>query len=335
MTKPGNRDEYRALLAEGFAGILEEKGLEWKKDWQGAVCRAPQNAVTKACYRGSNAFWLSVVSAAKGYDDPRWVTMVQIMDADGKYHPGRQWHLRKGSKAAFVEYWMPFDREEGKTVTWERRRSDILNGRPESVYSMVPRYTGVFNACDVEGMPEMEKTPGAEIEADRLVTLLSGNMGVPIYTDGGDSAYYSPVTDEIHLPEPGAFESEYAFNAAALHELSHSTGHRTRLDRLQSCAFGTEQYAYEELVAEMCSCFTGIALASQASPGNIRNHRAYVQNWITAIRSRPETLMRAIRDAQNAADYLDYMAGAVSREEYDRRRQSAREIPGKSREFER
>ena len=109
MSRPQNKNEYREELAESFANILEEKGLNWKKEWRGAGGGAPFNGITKANYKGCNSFWLSLVSMMRGYNDPRWVTMVQIMDNDKKYHPGEKWHLKKGSTASYVEYWYPFD----------------------------------------------------------------------------------------------------------------------------------------------------------------------------------------------------------------------------------
>ena len=69
MSRPKNKDEYRAELADTFAHVLEEKGLEWQKEWRGSGGSAPQNGITKACYRGCNAFWLSLISMMKGYDD--------------------------------------------------------------------------------------------------------------------------------------------------------------------------------------------------------------------------------------------------------------------------
>ena len=67
MPRPKNKDEYRQEMAEAFANVLEEKGLEWRKEWLGTGGSAPQNGITKACYRGSNAFWLSLVAMMKGY----------------------------------------------------------------------------------------------------------------------------------------------------------------------------------------------------------------------------------------------------------------------------
>ena len=327
MSKPKNKDEYRKEMAEAFAHVLEEKGLSWKKEWRGTGGGAPHNAITKANYRGSNAFWLRLVSAMKGYQDPRWVTMVQIMDNDGKYHPKQKWHLKAGSKATYVEYWYPFDLKEKKALTWEQYKKEIQDGRREDEFKLSTRYTPVFNACDVEGMPALPAPEQCEgISMDEMVTKLSEGMGVPIYLDGGDEAYYSPYKDEIHLPTPGSFENTYAFNATALHELSHSTGHPSRLNRPQSSFFGTSQYAYEELVAEMCSCFMGYGLDAEASSKHLENHRAYVQSWIRAIREKPEMLIKAIKDAQGAANYMDFKAGLISEKEYEAEKDKTFEV---------
>lgn len=332
MARPKNKDEYRAELAETFAHVLEERGLEWRKEWRGSSGDAPHNGITKACYRGSNAFWLSLISMMKGYTDPRWVTMVQIMDNDGKYHPKQKWHLKAGSKATYVEYWYPYDMTNKKALTWEQYKQEIADGRSDSEFKLSTRYTAVFNACDIEGMPELPAFEEADIAQDELIAKLSVGMGVEILTDGGDQAYYSPAQDKIHLPTPGSFTSEYAFNATALHELSHSTGHPSRLNRDMCGFFGTAQYAYEELVAEMCSCFMGVNLDQTASPAHIDNHKAYVQSWIQAIRDKPETLIRAIKDAQSAALFMDWKAGLITDMEYSKCVGSAIEITIRSRD---
>ena len=336
MSRPKNKDEYRQEMAEAFAHVLEEKGLEWRKEWTGTGGSAPHNGITKACYRGSNAFWLSLVAMMKGYSDPRWVTMVQIMDKDSKYHPKEKWHLKAGSKATYVEYWYPFDLKDKKALTWEQYKQEIQNGRREDEFKLSTRYTAVFNACNVEGMPEITQEPeNTDIQMDEMVQKLSEGMGVQILLDGGDQAYYSPHQDQIHLPTPGSFENEYAFNATALHELSHSTGHPSRLNRPMTGLFGTSQYAYEELVAEMCSCFMGFDLHAEASASHIDNHKAYVQSWIQAIREKPETLIKAIKDAQAAASYMDWKAGLITDKEYEKAKGSVMEIRQKEREKER
>ena len=332
MARPKNKDEYRAELADAFAHVLEERGLEWKKEWTGSGGGAPHNGITKACYRGSNAFWLSLVSMMKGYTDPRWVTMIQIMDNDGKYHPKEKWHLKAGSKATYVEYWYPYDLENKRALTWEQYKHEIDSGRHDSEFKLSTRYTAVFNATDIEGMPELPAVEESDITRDELIDKLCAGMGIEILTDGGDRAYYSPSQDKIHLPTPGSFTSEYAFNATALHELSHSTGHPSRLNRDMGGFFGTSEYAYEELVAEMCSCFMGVNLDAAATPQHIDNHKAYVQSWIQAIRDKPETLIKAIKDAQAAAVFMDWKAGLITDMEYAKSVGSTMEITQRSRD---
>ena len=335
MSRPKDKNEFRAEMAEAFVHVLEDKGLEWKKEWRGLGGTAPQNGITKANYRGCNAFWLSLVAMMKGYSDPRWVTMLQIMDKDGKYHPKQKWHLKKGSKATYVEYWYPYDLAEQKALTWDQYKACLKDGRDEKEFKLSTRYTAVFNACDVEGMPEPDIIINPDVSQDELITKLSESMGVEILLDGGDQAYYSPSQDKIHLPTPDSFISEYAYNSTALHELSHSTGHPSRLNRPQGAFFGTNQYAYEELVAEMCSCFMSAELQTEMSAAHIDNHKAYVQSWIQAISEKPDTLVRAIKDAQDAANYMDYQAGLITEKEYEKLRGSVVEIKQKERSLER
>ena len=320
-----NRDEFRKKMADAFVSVLSEKGLSWKKEWS-AAGGAPQNVVTKAFYRGCNQFLLSLIAISRGYSDPRWATMVQIMDLQGKYHPDEKWHLKAGSKAAYVEYWYPFDLKHKKALTWDQLKKELSSGRKEEEFRLSTKYTPVFNACDVEGMQELNPDKGPKIQMDDLVARLSKGMSVPIFFDGGDKAYYSPRLDEIHLPKMEAFENAYAFNSTALHELAHSTGHTLRLNRAQTGIFGLDTYAYEELVAEMASCFMGSDLKTEPSICHIQNHKAYVQAWIKGIQDKPETLLHAVKDAQAAAAYMDWKAGLITDIEYVNAGQSVIEI---------
>ena len=78
------------------------------------------------------------------------------MDPDKKYHPNKKWHLKNGSKATYVEYWYPYDVKNKKAMTWEEYRKDMENGRNEKEFTLATRYTAVFNAHEVEGMPELQ-----------------------------------------------------------------------------------------------------------------------------------------------------------------------------------
>lgn len=330
-----NKETYRTEMAEAFSRILEEKGLNWKKEWSCSGPGSPYNAITNARYKGTNTFWLSLIAMAKGYNDPRWVTMVQIIDKDSKYHPGESWHLKRGSKATYVEYWFPYDIKAKTALTWEQYQDQLRNGRSQHDFTFSARYTPVFNACDVEGMPQRKQEQRNDITADDLIQKLSEEMEVPVLSDGGDQAYYSPSEDAIHVPSASAFFDTYAYNATVLHELSHSTGHAKRLNRPLTGRFGSAEYAYEELVAEMSSCFMGVQLQYSPSDAHLENHRAYVQSWIQSIREKPEMLQRAIKDAQTAANYMDYKAGLISEKEYQAGRSSVMEITARKQERER
>lgn len=315
MKRPKNKEEFRARLAQDFANVLEERGLDWKKEW-GAGGQAPLNGITKAVYRGCNAFNLSLMAMVNGYEDPRWVTMVQIMDQKGTYHPKEKWHLKAGTEATYVEYWFPFDVKKKKALTWEEHAEELKNGRSELDFVLSARYTAVFNASQIEGIPELPSPEKQEVSPDELLAKLSKNMGISILNDGGDRAFYSPSEDRIHLPLPEIFHSEYAYNSTALHELAHATGHSSRLNRSLVGLFGTPEYAYEELVAEITSAFMGADLSKGAESEHLKNHKAYVQSWISAIRNKPEMLTKAIKEAQTAARFMDWKAELITEAEY-------------------
>lgn len=314
MPKPKNRNEFRTSVANMFAHILEEKGLEWTKEWNAGELQAPYNAITGKRYRGVNAFHLTILSISYGITDPRWMTMVQIMDKNHIYHPNQKWHLKAGSRAEYVEYWFPSD--NGKAITWEKFREELRKGREQGEFDFYPRYYAVFNAQDVEGIPPIDLGANHnDISPDELIQKISTGMGVEILNDGGSSSFYRPSEDKIHLPLPEYFESDYAYNATGLHELGHSTGHASRLNRNIKNAFGSAEYAYEELIAEMSSCFMSFNLHLPPSQSHIDNHKAYVQSWIKEIKEKPEKLMSAIKEAQNAATYMEEAAGLLTEKE--------------------
>ena len=325
MSRPKNKDEFRQELANNFIKVLEEDGLTWTKEWATNSSDAPANAVTGACYRGVNAFNLRMIAYLRGYEDNRWATMIQIMDKFGKYHKGEKWHLQKGSVATYVEYWFPYDLVEKRVLTWSEHEAALKAGRASTEFTMHARYTAVFNASCIDGispMPEIEKK---DIDAARLVKAVSCGMGVDILNDGGDSAFYRPSEDKVHLPEPGAFVSEYAYNATALHELAHATGHSSRLNRDFLNHFGSESYAYEELVAEMASAFMGVDLG--ADEAHVNNHKAYIQSWASQIKESPRQLVSAVKDAYAATEYMETAAVLKPEQEIERRSANAALIP--------
>lgn len=292
-------------LAEQFLHILEEEKLDWKKEWSGLSGR-PYNPVSKTVYHGSNYFSLLLTSMAKGYQDPRWCTFAQIKE--------QGWTLKAGKgQSAKIEFWYPYDREQKKAISWQEFRED--GGQINERYQLFSRAYSVYNGDMIVGIPKLEVTQN-EIQPVELVDTISRNMGVPISYHQTDRAFYRPVEDRIYLPYRQQFDSEYAYASTALHELSHATGSEHRLNRKQGVEFGTEPYAYEELVAEISSCFLSSELPIGQTEEHLKNHKAYVQSWIQGIKEQPEALFRAVKDAEQAAAYLEYHGGLITLEEY-------------------
>lgn len=292
-------------LAEQFLHILEEEKLDWKKEWSGLSGR-PYNPVSKTVYHGSNYFSLLLTSMAKGYQDSRWCTFAQIKE--------QGWTLKAGKgQSAKIEFWYPYDREQKKAISWQEFRE--AGGQINDRYQLFSRAYSVYNGDMIVGIPKLEVTQN-EIQPVELVDTISGSMGVSISYHKSDQAFYRPVEDRIYLPYRQQFHSEYAYASTALHELSHATGSEHRLNRKQGGEFGTEPYAYEELVAEISSCFLSSELPMGQTEEHLQNHKAYVQSWIQGIKEQPDALFRAVKDAEQAAVYLEYHGGLITLEEY-------------------
>ncbi|MBA4698480.1 MAG: DUF1738 domain-containing protein [Ruminococcus sp.] len=309
--------EYREQLAEAFITILEEKQLDWKKEWKGSGLHLPVNAKTGIRYHGINQFYLGLIALERGYTDYRWATFKQTQDKGWKLENAKGHGVK-------VEYWYPFDNEEKKTITWEEFRTagGVLGDR----YFLRVQYATVFNGSLIAGIPEIPEPELREVSPDALIEKLSVNMNVEIINDGGDRAYYSVLEDKIHLPLPQTFLSDYAYASTALHELAHSTGAVNRLNRDLSGSFGTEEYAFEELIAEISSCFMSVNLQTEQDVYHVENHKAYVQCWVSHIREKPEALVKAIQQAEKAASYMEYQAELIEQKDFENINRSSMEI---------
>ncbi len=166
---------------------------------------------------------------------------------------------------------------------------------------MLRAYT-VFNGSQIDGIPDyvapdVKAAPWRRPEAADIILTNSK----AIIRIGGDRAFYSPSLDFIQLPDPASFESPYAFSSTALHEASHWSGHKSRLDRDLTGRFGSAAYAQEELRAELASVFLGKILDL---PCDIPNHADYLASWIIKLKEDKREIFRAASDAQRIADYL-------------------------------
>jgi hypothetical protein len=169
---------------------------------------------------------------------------------------------------------------------------------------MLHRIYTVFNGQQIEGIPPYAPQKTQEWEAVQAGERILVNSGARITHDQDDRAFYSPASDKIHLPPREAFKNASDYYGTALHELSHWSGHPTRLNREtlnESYRFGDTNYAKEELRAELASVFLA---AEKGIPHNPEQHAAYVASWIQTLKNDKNEIFRAAKDAHAAADYL-------------------------------
>jgi len=274
--------DYRAEVTEDIIRMLEAGTAPWQKPWEaGEFGRTPYNPTTDKPYRGGNVLGLMIASMRKGYTDPRFCTFKQALDND--------WHVRKGEKATRIEFW---------EVKPGKRDSDAPDDEKRG--HMIHRVYSVFNAQQIDGIPALvieERKPFEIIEA---AEALLKNSGAEI-KHGGARAYYSPSTDHIQMPPRECFADEPGYYQTALHELTHWTGAKHRLDRDLSHPFGTEGYAREEIRADLSSLYLS---AETGIPYDPANQAAYIHNWIQVLKNDKNEVFRAASDASKACDYL-------------------------------
>jgi len=294
------KKEYVEELSARLIEQIKSNTAPWQKPWKpGEINTAlPRNVITGKPYRGMNLINLMSKAYVQGYDDPRWLSAKQGNDKFDAY-------VRKGEKGTLIHYWKFTDErqkkdENGKPVIDE-------NGKPVKEVVRLDRpqvfFSVVFNAQQFEGMPPIEKTikPIEEWERHQLAENILNNSGVPIRNVNGDRAYYNVSTDQITMPERSQFDSSDKYYATALHELGHATGHPSRLKRDLTGGFGSENYAKEELRAEIASMMLGQELQIGHDPSQ---HVAYLQSWVKVLEEDPKEIFRATRDADKIMDYV-------------------------------
>lgn len=287
--KPGYAEEVAGRIIEQ----LEQGTAPWIKPWEPGELRLPYNPTTGKEYKGMNSLWLSM----QGQSDPRWMTYNQASNEGAQ--------VRKGSKGTQIVYWkFSEDRkvtdEQGRPVmdpeTGKQKTESVQLERPRSFMAVV------FNASQIDGLPPLEaRATRPEPERHARAETILANSGADIRHVAGDRAYYSPVTDQITLPERNQFPTSDRYYGTALHELGHWTGHQSRMDRDLSNPFGSEGYAREELRAEIASLMLGERLEIGHDPGP---HVAYVGSWIKALKEDPKEIFRAASDAERIAGYV-------------------------------
>lgn len=278
--------EYRKAVTERLIGMLESGTAPWQKPWDAGIAamNRPHNFNGRP-YHGVNALMLWCTAIDKGYEDPRWLTFKQVNKLGG--------HVNKGEKAQIVEYWQ-----------WEKEVENPETGEKEKVPLEHPKVyrAAVFNADQCTGLPKLRRQAQKWSPVERAENIIAAN-GVPVTHNTDGSAFYSPGGDFICLPPRESFATVDAYYSTLLHEVGHSTGHPTRLNREFGGQFGSEGYAREELRAELASTFLCGELGI-ATTGSDEQHAAYVKSWVSALKNDYNEIFRAAADAEKICNYL-------------------------------
>lgn len=271
------------IVTDRVIALLERGVVPWRRPWAGADVQ-PQNLVSRRPYRGVNPFLL----ACTGFASPYWVTFKQAKTLGGS--------VRRGQKSTPVIFWK----------RWRTERIDSETGDRESVEIPILRYYNVFNAeqCDGIDVPELPKVHDFQ-PIERCESIVPGMANPPQIEHREARAYYRPTSDTINMPRAELFIGPEAYYGTLYHELSHSTGHSSRLNRqgiASLAAFGSADYSREELIAEMGAAFLcghcGIESVT------LDNSASYIAGWLRRLREDHRLVVSAAAAAQRAADYI-------------------------------
>lgn len=283
---------YHEQIAEKLIEQLKQGTAPWQIPWSACNPQSmmPSNPLTGKRYRGINAIHL--MSAP--FHDTRWMTYKQAQQLGAQ--------VKKGEHGTLIQYWKfsedvakkddngnPIKNAQGETIKIESRLE-----RPRVFYATV------FNAEQIEGLPPLEQKPVQWNSLERAETLLR-QSNAKIFHHDTNRAFYRPLTDSIHLPQKSQFPDASRYYATALHELSHWSGHESRLNRDLRHPFGSEMYAKEELRAEIASMILGDELGIGHDPSQ---HVAYVKSWIKALQDDPLEIFRAAADAEKIQNFV-------------------------------
>ncbi|HEY5769003.1 MAG TPA: zincin-like metallopeptidase domain-containing protein, partial [Terrimicrobium sp.] len=277
-----NRDIYEAITGR-FIEQLKRGTVPWQKPWFGV-----QNIVSRKPYRGINALLLG----STDYQSPFWISFRQALDLGG--------HVKKGEKSTPVIYYKILEKrdEAGKVMLRE-------DGTPARIPFV--RWANVFNLDQTEGIPAPTITAnqGMSPPHERAAAIVENARLCPIH-HAGFAAFYSPTDDVIRIPAPSTFHSQEDYYHTLYHELTHASGHPSRLNRegvTERARIGSERYSKDELIGELGAAFLSDE-AGILDSVRFENLAAYLGSWVQKLENDPRIIVSAASQAQRSGDFI-------------------------------
>lgn len=281
-------------ITDDIISALEQGNVPWVRPWRNGEPAFPVNIASGRAYNGINIPLLWRSADKNGYENDRWLTFHQALQAGG--------NVRKGEKATLAALYLPKERE-----LQDKNGTPLLNndGTPQVTQFAIMREFRLFNVAQCEGLPESFFAPVAKMNSPLdTAESIKIHSGVSIAHRQQNRAYYYPAQDRIMLPHPAQFTHKEDYYSTLLHELTHATGHHSRLSRegitSPTARFGNAHYAFEELVAEMGSAF----LCAHAGIPSRLQHASYIASWLKVLREDNKAIIRASGQARQACEWL-------------------------------
>ena len=268
--------------------LMETEGMNWTKPWKTTTMNNGQPiSIYKKEYNGINRWILGMEMALNGYGSPVFATFQKWKAVGAKIKKGATSHEVVFFKTLF------------KTQLDEK-------GEEEQIKIPLMKTYRVFNADQVEGWKGNWLTEGEEQTQDwndvELADLIVENSGAEIDHINQDKAFYMPSLDKIVMPTKEQFKDDSGYYGTMFHELVHWTGHSSRLDRKFGTRKGNDNYAKEELVAELGAAMLSAIAKVDAEPR--ADHAQYLNGWIKGLKDQPKMILTAASKAEKAAQFI-------------------------------
>lgn len=270
------------LVTDRICALLEQNIVPWRQSWAGAGI--PKNLVTKRPYRGVNLLLLNSLN----YEHNLFLTFKQLKTIGAS--------VNKGEKSTPVIFTKMVEKEVESGGEKKMEKKPML------------RYYNVFNIAQLRDVPSefMPSEQGASNkEIFECQSIIDGMPNPPKIEHKKQEAFYVPATDIINMPRMKSFKASEDYYATLFHELIHSTGHTSRLNRdevMRSDGYGNDKYAMEELVAELGSCY--LRSLCNLDIKDMSQNASYIKGWLDVLKGDKRFIIKAASKAQQGVNYI-------------------------------